>query len=180
MKPYCFLLLPFLYFSSHAQWQWSNPAPSGYIDHKIVFINDQNGFIINSNGDLLRTNDQGISWRIQQNMPFGYTMNYKDSTIIVTAFASVYISKDFGVTWEKHTINQPEYFEAQVVSRDTIMISSVFPDNPTHVFISVDRGNTWQPVNPPFIIKSFWMINSREGFASSYNYIYKTSDGGLT
>jgi len=180
MKPYCFLLLPFLYISSHAQWQWSNPAPSGYIDHKIVFINDQNGFIINSNGDLLRTNDQGISWHIQQNMPFGYTMNYKDSTIIVTAFASVYISKDLGVTWEKHTINQPEYFEAQVVSRDTIMISSVFPDNPTHVFISVDRGNTWQPVNPPFIIKSFWMINSREGFASGYNYIYKTSDGGLT
>lgn len=178
MKPYyCCLFLLSFYFNSSAQWQWSNPKPAGYIDHKILFINDHDGYILNTNGDLLRTTDRGVSWRMEKNIPLAYTMDYKDSTFIVTAFASVYVSKDLGQTWEKHTINQPENFEVQIVSRDTIILSSIFPDNPTHVFISVDRGNSWQAENPPIIIKSFWMINSHEGFASSYNYLYKTTDG---
>ncbi|HEV8508679.1 MAG TPA: YCF48-related protein, partial [Chitinophagaceae bacterium] len=105
---------------------------------------------------------------------------YKDSTMIVTAFACVYVSKDLGQTWEKHLINQPEAFEIQIISRDTIFISSVFPDNPTHAFLSTDRGTTWQPINPGIIIKSFFLFNSKEGLATSYDGLYKTMDGGLT
>jgi photosystem II stability/assembly factor-like uncharacterized protein len=179
MKPYCFLLLPFVYFSSYAQWQWSNPKPSGYINHSVIFTDAQNGFIINSNGDLLRTTDQGNSWHIQQNIQFGRTLMYKDSTLVVTSFASVYVSKDMGQTWEKHTIDRPEYLDAQIISRDTIFVSTVFP-NSTYLFLSADRGNTWQQTNPGIMIKSLWMFNSKEGFAAGYNYIYKTNDGGHT
>ena len=180
MKTYCFLLSLFFYFTSHAQWQWSNPQPEGYINNTVIFVDSQNGFIINTNGDLLRTTDQGVSWQFQQNFAFGHSLAYKDSTLIVTSFGSIYVSKNLGQSWQRRVVNQPEYFEAQVVSRDTIFISSVFPDNPCHVFLSMDRGNTWQPINPPIVIKSFWMFNSKEGFATSYAGIYKTSDGGLT
>ena len=167
-------------FTSNAQWQWSSPKPSGYINNSIAFTDAQNGFIVNSNGDILRTHDQGVSWHFQQNFPFAHAITFKDSTLAVAAFASVYISKDLGQSWEKHTLNQPESFGVQVISRDTLFASSVFPDNPTHGFLSTDRGTTWQPINPNIIIKSAWMFNSKEGLASSYGGMYKTTNGGLT
>lgn len=174
-------LFPLLLFhsTSYAQWQWSNPKPSGYINNAVVFTDAQNGYIINTNGDLLHTADQGNTWHIQQNFPFAHSIAYKDSTLAISAFASVYISEDMGKTWRIDSIPQREKFEIQVISRDTIIIHSVFP-NTTHLFLSVDRGHLWQPRNPNFTIKSLWMLNSREGAATSYGSVYKTTDGGLT
>jgi photosystem II stability/assembly factor-like uncharacterized protein len=180
VKIYCLVLLLFIYSTACAQWQWSNPKPSGYINNKVVFSDAQDGLIVNNNGDLLRTSDQGNSWHIQQNLTLAHTIDYKDSTTVIGAFGSVYVSTDFGQTWTKRSINQPEWFEVQVISRDTIFIASSFAGSPTHIFLSVNRGNTWQPVNTSLAIKSFWMLTSHEGFATSYGGIYKTTDGGFT
>src|SRR5262249_6826909 len=100
---FSFLLFP---STSDAQWQWSNPKPSGYINRAVVFIDAQNGYIVNTNGDLLHTDDQGISWHIQQNFPFANRIAYKDSTLAISTFASVYISEDLGKTWKIHSIPQ--------------------------------------------------------------------------
>jgi photosystem II stability/assembly factor-like uncharacterized protein len=180
MKPYSFFILLFSCFTVHAQWQWCNPQPTGYLNHSIVFVDNQHGFIVNFNGDVLRTSDQGATWHIQQNLPDARTIDYKDSTIVISAFGAVYVSKDLGQTWQRRTVPHSYWFDVQVISRDTIFISSLFPDNPTYVFLSVDRGNTWQQINPNLIIKSFWMFNASNGFATSYNGIYKTTDGGRT
>ncbi len=180
MKAFQLILLVFFYSSLSAQWQWSNPQPSGYSNNGVVSVDAQNSFIINSNGDLIRTNNQGTSWYVQENLPFGRAIAYKDSTLAVAAFASVYISKDMGQTWEKRTVNQQEFFNVQVISRDTIMLTSVFPANPSHILLSVNRGNTWQLINPDIILKSIWMFNANVGFATSYSYIYKTTNGGQT
>lgn len=180
MKAFQLILLIFFYSSLSAQWQWSNPQPSGYFNNGVVSVDAQNSFIINSNGDLIRTNNQGNSWYVQENLPFGRAIAYKDSTLAVAAFASVYISKDMGQTWEKRTVNQQEFFNVQVISRDTIMLTSVFPANPSHILLSSNRGNTWQLINPDIILKSTWMFNANVGFATSYSYIYKTTNGGQT
>jgi photosystem II stability/assembly factor-like uncharacterized protein len=180
MKRFQLILLVFFYLSSSAQWQWSNPQPSGYFNNGVVSVDAQHSFIINSNGDLIRTNNQGVSWYVQENLPFGRAIAYKDSTIVVAAFASVYISKDMGQTWEKRTVNQQEFFNVQVISRDTIILTSVFPANPSHILLSSNRGNTWQLINPDIILKSIWMFNANVGFATSYGYIYKTTNGGQT
>ena len=182
MKPYQLLLFLFLYSSSSAQlqrqWQWSNPQPSGYFNNGVVCVDAQKSFIINYNGDLIYTNNQGSSWSIQTNLPFGQTISYKDSTMVVGAFACVYVSKDLGQSWEKRTVSQQESFNVQVISRDTIMLTSIFPQNPSHILLSADRGITWQLINPDIILKSTWMLTAKTGFATSYSYVYKTTNGG--
>jgi photosystem II stability/assembly factor-like uncharacterized protein len=180
MKSYQLILLLFFYSSSSAQWQWSNPQPSGYPNNSVVSVDAQNSFIINANGDLIRTNNQGSSWYVQENLPFGRAIAYKDSTMAVAAFASVYISKDLGQSWEKHSVNQQEFFNVQIISRDTIMLTGVFPANPSHILLSTDRGISWQLINPDIILKNIWMFTAKVGFATSYNYIYKTINGGQT
>ena len=180
MKPYQLILLLFIYSSSSAQWQWSNPQPSGSFNNGVVSLDAQKSFIINLNGDLIRTNNQGASWTIQENFPFGRNIAYKDSTMVVTAFASVYISKDLGQTWEKRSVTQQEGFNVQILSRDTIILTSIFPANPSHILKSTDRGATWSLINPDIILKSTWMFNANVGVATSYNHVYRTTNGGQT
>lgn len=181
MKPYYLLIATIICSIGHAQWKWSNPQPTGYINSGITFTDSLNGFIVNYNGDLLRTTDQGINWAVQQNLPGSSTINYKDSTAVIGAIACVYVSTDMGQTWTKKTINQSEVVnKVQVINRDTIFIVSTNVGlSTTHFFVSVNRGNSWQEINTNLTIKSVWMIDSHEGFATSYNGIYKTTDGGL-
>ena len=103
-------LLLFLKSSSRqfsSQWQWLNPKPAGHNNLKICLFGANDGFILNYNGDLIRTKDRGNTWAIQQNFPLARTMDLKDSTGIIAGFSnSIYISTDNGTSWQKKVINQ--------------------------------------------------------------------------
>ena len=50
---------------------------------KNSFCRSKQGFILNSNGDLLTTADQGFQWTIQRNFRGALAMDIKDSTIVL-------------------------------------------------------------------------------------------------
>ncbi len=169
--------------SCFAQFTWSNPQPSGYSNSKVVFTNTANGYIINSNGDLLKTSDTGVNWNFYKNFPRCRTMDARDSFFVIGgADTTVYISTDRAQTWKAATIKQKNIIDKiQVISRDTIFsLCKNANIGTSELYLSVTGGLSWQLVNDNFIIKSLDFINSKLGYATSFGGIFKTEDGGVS
>jgi len=181
MRTSLFLLALFTALFSQAQYKWSNPQPSGYLNNKVLFVNADSGFIINRNGDVIGTSDRGAHWNVIQNIPTAYTMDYLDSTAIIGGFQFVYVANGPSLSFIKRSLPYPEIVNhIDIVSRDTIFIVTTnLGILSTHFFKSVDRGLTWQEITTSFVMKSIDFVDSRIGYAASHAGIYKTTDGGL-
>ena len=183
MKRNLFLLTPLLLYVSLAvgqnQWQWLNPRPSGYSCLKVVFTDHVTGFILNSNGDLIRTSDQGNSWTIAGNFPRATCMDVKDSTgVIASITGRVYVSSDNGTSWQAVRTDTVDAFQfVNIVSRDSFFIST-----PNGIIYSTgDRGKSWVANTCNARLSCLSFINSKIGFAGSpSSTILKTVDGAKT
>src|ERR1700761_7486360 len=92
----CALSLASLSYSQNA-WQWLNPQPEGYNNSKIVFADHLRGFILNINGDLMTTADQGNSWSVAGHFPFASCLDLRDNTgVIASSTGALYVSSDNG------------------------------------------------------------------------------------
>jgi len=166
--------------SAHSQWQWLNPKPSGYPNTKILFTDNDFGYLYNVNGDLFKTSNHGQTWVLHQNFPHTQAMDLKDSTGVIGAYGEVYISENNGNTWQKKMINQGqlELIDlTEVISRDTIY---VFNRLNKKIFKSYNRGQTWISVIIPFSFGTVDFVNSMVGYAGGDPGVYKTIDGGNT
>lgn len=166
-------------YAASGQMEWLNPKPSGYWCNKVIFTSAQNGFIFNSNGDLLNSSDQGDHWNLQQNFPSAVIMDIKDSTGVISGYAgTVYVSRNNGKDWARKNTGYADNFTmADIVSRDTIFLASTTGK----IVRSDDGGNTWKPFNCGIQIKSVEFINSKLGYAGGTStYLLKTQDGGAT
>ena len=175
---------------SLAQWKWLNPRPTGITNTKIVFTDAATGFLFNGHGDLFKTIDGGASWQLHKNFPNTTQMELVDSTGVVIAGRSIYISKDNGATWQtKPGIADGDINRVNIVSRDTIILltNASYSVHAT-LLISTDRGETWETRAASISLNggSFEFVNSKIGYATggerfTANYgIFKTIDGGTT
>ncbi|HKO82297.1 MAG TPA: YCF48-related protein, partial [Chitinophagaceae bacterium] len=159
--------------------------PSGYINTKILFADADTGYIMNTNGDLLKTSNKGVSWSLEKNFSGGYMIEAFDSTLVIAGWNKmIYVSTDKGKTWQTSSINtgiDHLIDKIEMVSKDTFFVvsRSVNLGN-TELFQSVDKGRTWQLVNNTFIIQTVDLVTSKLGYATSHGGIYKTTDGGKT
>src|SRR5258708_6084463 len=183
MKKTLFLLTCQLLYVALAvgqnQWQWLNPRPSGYSCVKVVFTDRAKGFILNSNGDLIKTSDQGNSWNIVGNFPRATCMDIKDSTgVIASITGGVYVSSDNGSSWEAVRADTADAFQfVNIVSRDSFFIST----GAGMIYATGDRGRTWVANTCHTQLGCLSFINSMTGFAGSpSSAILKTTDGGKT
>lgn len=161
------------------KWQWLNPQPSGYGCLKIIFTDRQDGFILNSNGDLLKTKDQGNSWSIFQNFPRATCLSMADSTgVIACNTGAIYTSTDNGNSWDSAHLGANNQFQfVNVVSRDSFFVSA----SSGLIYATADGGRTWDSLNTNAQINCISFVNSMIGFAGSNNSgILKTTDGGKT
>ncbi|HET7002640.1 MAG TPA: YCF48-related protein [Puia sp.] len=172
------LLCHFGAFSQH-DWQWLNPQPSGATCIKITFTDRQHGFILNRNGELIRTEDQGIHWQISSHFPLATAMDIADSTgIIVCSNGVLYMSTDDGDTWNLVSSSLRGNLKwISIISRDTFYLATA----DGLIYRTTDRGKTMTSTETNLPIISFTFADANTGFiGQSGSMIFKSTDGGQT
>lgn len=177
----CCFVFSFSMSYSQSNWTWVNPKPSGFNNNKVHFISPDTGFIMNNNGDLLKTSNAGQSWSRVYSVSVAASMSIQGRTIlIVPIYGAVRISQDAGNTWTgKSRDNQSDFVElCQVISADTFILVS---KNSGKVMRSFNGGNSWQTYTTGRTVSSFHFVNSMVGYIGCYSTnILKTVNGGAT
>ena len=112
-------------------------------------------------GNLQVSRDGGASWReVGENIPGG-TRGYYISRIEAsyfdagTAYASVdghksgdlapyvYVTRDYGASWENITSNLPEYGNVNTVRQDPRNRNLLYAGTEFEFFVSLDEGGSW-------------------------------------
>ncbi|MDB5733363.1 MAG: hypothetical protein JWQ03_3258 [Variovorax sp.] len=181
----CLLTVLFLLAISvlQAQYTWSNPQPSGFRNTKVGFATTSIGFIINNDGDLMKTADAGANWNVQQNFSGCDVLEVKDSLLLVAGADSVlYRSADRGLTWQPFIVPQTFRVDGiQALNRDTVYALGRTPGTgATQLHRSADGGRTWQVINNTFAFKGLHFVDSGLGYATTFGGIYKSVDGGIS
>jgi photosystem II stability/assembly factor-like uncharacterized protein len=164
--------------SACSQPQFLNPKPSGFHNSKIVFTDAQTGFILNYNGDLIKTTNQGNTWELAYNFHYGGAFDAKDAVVIIGNSSGIYISTDTGKNFVRGLSTFPSGFmDIDIVSRDTIFALSLYT-----FYKSTDGGHSWKITNMGAVNQScFDFIDSKIGFIGRTNTsMLKTVDGGQT
>jgi photosystem II stability/assembly factor-like uncharacterized protein len=183
MKKYflllCCTLLCVLLSYGQDNWQWLNPQPSGYNNSKVVFVDHQRGFILNINGDLEVTTDQGASWGITDHFPYATSFDVHANTGVIASYTGVlYLSQDNGNSWQflqPDTIDQFAF--VNVLSRDSFFVSTASGT----IYATEDMGHHWAEYHCGAPIECLSWVNSMIGFVgSTTGAILKTVDGGKT
>jgi photosystem II stability/assembly factor-like uncharacterized protein len=183
MKQYLLLLFCSLCLTSalfgQNNWQWLNPKPEGYTNVKVVFADRENGFVLNINGDLIVTADQGNTWRVAGNFPGATCLDIHDNTGVIASYlGTLFLSTDNGNSWaaiKPDTVDQFQF--VNVVSQDSFFVSTVAGT----IYFTGDRGQTWAVYHCGAPLACLSWVNSITGFAGSSNgSILKTADGGKT
>jgi len=188
-----------------------------FIDHNLLDISywnpicvipDTNHIYISAaNNSIIRTLNAGISWqtivvdstRNNKDMQFFKGMNYDNiGNGVLIRDSMIYKTSDFGLTWTKKSIPQPDSFAPYLIhikffGLDTIYAWSAGNFTNTYRFChSYDGGSTWHtfkdcPQN--FGIASMTFIDKLKGWTvytkqyadshdTGYDIIYHTSNGG--
>ena len=144
-------------------------------------------FLGNSTGELLRSSDNGVSWKLLKNgsndlTTYGITTDGATLIAINSSVASsIYISTDFGDTWtEKDGNADPNNSFYDLYSINGNLIGR-FYDNT--FYISSDEGTSWSEIQVDSTMNSFEDIegNGSNVFIATYgNGIYRSTDGGFT
>jgi len=162
------------------QWKWLNPQPSGAECLKIAFVNAQTGFIINSDGQLLKTSDQGGHWQIAGQFGQVSCMDIEDSTGVMAGYGVLYVSSDNGNSWSQQNTGFSDNFGiVSIVSRDTFFLAG----SNGALYNTTDRGKTFTKLNIGInnSISCMTFLDSKVGFVGcSGSIILKTTDGGQT
>lgn len=117
-----------------------------------IYIGEKTDYAI-TNNTVYRSTDNGVSWSIigdQINDPLFMELAHHDSTVFVGTLDSLYISTDYGLTW-----NTKEGLRNLTVNTLPPPITSLrydgnrlFVNNRNgKLFRSTDRGSSWDSVN---------------------------------
>lgn len=156
-------------------------------------------YALKSRGDLLVSNDTGISWQLVKRLGTNAASvsldPYKEGVIYVaTTKKGLFRSDDGGKTWistEKALKSFTGATEFRRFVQSPTKEGVVYWISTYGILVSADRGNTWTPfntLNSPGSIKIYGFAinpnNDQEmyytGTIENRSVLYKTIDGGVT
>ncbi|HLZ85942.1 MAG TPA: YCF48-related protein, partial [Puia sp.] len=146
---------------------------------KVKFTDRQTGFILNNNGDLFKTTDQGGHWQRTDHFSRVLCMDIAYSTGVIAGDSGVaYMSHDHGVSWSAVKTGTTDALSMiSIVSADTLFLGSTTGN----LYETTDGGNSWSALTCQHQINCTWFVDSKTGFAGGPgSLILKTVDGGVT
>ncbi|MCC6459416.1 MAG: hypothetical protein IT260_03025 [Saprospiraceae bacterium] len=164
---------------------------------KPYFLNEQQGFLLTTNGVVWKTADGGQSWKevFQKYTYLELQMDFIDEKQgFLTAggnFFELYKTTDGGDTWERQESAQAgslyriDFRNAlEAVAAATTPANSAQPDS-MHICRTSDGGLTWQILSQTdlsyFSQNGLQMLNDSLGFfGGKEGRLYRTLDGGNT
>ena len=176
-----------------AQWQWLNPKPNAYSGQTIRFVNPNRGFVLQELGQLLRTDDAGLSWREVARYPDAAALEFSPDGIgyLLTHPGVLWRSADGGQTWVRvsralqtapqyggysQPVVQHYYTRLHAISADTVVELT----NNGLLRRSVDGGQHWQETATGIQVLSSFFVSGKVGFmGTGGGKIYKTTNGGI-
>jgi photosystem II stability/assembly factor-like uncharacterized protein len=190
------ILIDFLGNPLIAQSHWETlnvPVASRYDD--VFFLNENEGFAVNSEGEYLKTTDGGKTWQIEKTFDeYLRCIEFIDSQIgfIGSLDSAFYKTTDGGLTWinVSNQLNTP--FAIPGICAISIIDSVIYAggkwSGPGYVVKSTDNGNKWEYLNLDSLsngIVELDFISTEFGFAAGKSnktleggVILKTEDGG--
>ena len=163
------------------------------------YLSDQRVFLADRLSGFYVSNDGGVSW-VPSNAGLDDVVLHAlamspdfaaDQTLLAgTETLGLYRSSDGGATWSASNTglptNLPLNVESIVFSPDFVIDRTVFMAVlAAGVFRSTDGGNTWQPVGtglpedaPRVVALSPDFANDGTLIVSTYNWVYRSEDGG--
>lgn len=175
-------------------WETLNvPVASRYDD--VFFLNEIEGYTINSEGEFLKTTDGGKTWQIEKTFDeYLRCVEFVDSQIgfIGSLDSAFYKTTDGGLTWTNISNQLNTSFAIPGICAISIFDSVIYAggkwSGPGYVVKSDDNGNNWEYLNLDSLSSGIVELdfNSTEfGFAagksnltSEGGVILKTEDGG--
>lgn len=155
----------------------------------IKFVDENNGWISNNQGEILRTTNGGLSWDIKKSgLIGGSRLSVFNSQTVYALSGQLYKTFDNGETWDSVKVSVPRNYRASemffISSNDGYIVTengtggmmiTEFP-----VVITNDGGETWS--SSEYIkdgtLWSIYFINKNVGWIAGSQNIYKTIDGG--
>ncbi|WP_171025858.1 YCF48-related protein [Hymenobacter jeollabukensis] len=179
---------------ARAQWQWLNPKPNAYAGREVRFVDANRGFVLQTPGMLLRTDDAGLSWQEVQRYPGAVDLEFspEGTGYLLTRAGVLWRSTDRGTNWQRvsrapQPVNniyygsdlQYPYASLHALRADTVVEVT---ENGL-VRRSTDGGRSWQQASVTGVqrVLSSAFVSGRVGYVgASYGRIYKTIDGGAS
>ncbi|MBW4631013.1 MAG: hypothetical protein KME30_03635 [Iphinoe sp. HA4291-MV1] len=140
--------------SSNLQWSPTNAPLASSRTDDIWFIDPSVGWAVNSNGQIIKTNDGGETWEQQfQDRVYlrciGFATPLKGWAGTLTASKRLYATIDGGKNWNLiedrlPQLAPPAICGLSVVNESVVYASGTnYPDRPVGMIKTVDGGTTW-------------------------------------
>jgi photosystem II stability/assembly factor-like uncharacterized protein len=171
-------------------------VPNDATVYDVLFQTEITGYT-NSEYKIFRTTNSGLEWEAFDVTPFNTFENGRNSKIYFNSIGNgiiynqrgiVYKSTDFGENWSRFTTG----FTSKILLMDLLDSTKIFlfawdddkaPGEFRYLIKSEDRGENWVSNDVSYItenvIHKLQFLNYNNGFLSSYQRLYRTTDGSL-
>ncbi|HRG57864.1 MAG TPA: YCF48-related protein [Bacteroidia bacterium] len=183
------ILLLFIFgsnFSDAQNWNWQNPLPQGSNLYSVYFTNANTGYTVGLDGKILKTNDAGNSWNIQNSGTLNSLQSVHFPTIdtgyAVGASSTLFKTTDGGSTWNALNIGAPYLTSVFFTNANTGY--AVGSNGSSAIIIkTIDGGLNWTAQNTTAVTyyNAVYFCNDTTGYVvGNGGRIFKTTNAGNT
>ena len=168
--------------NAQEDWIWNNHLPPGYILRSVVFVDQNIGWAVGGNGEILKTIDGGESWVHQEsgtsNQLFSVQFVDENNGWISGASGTILKSLDGGSSWTEKDIGTSGHIYSLFF---TNLHTGYAVGSNGRILKSNDGGNSWitQDSEVSNSLYSVYFVTQKLGWVvGTGGIILNTTDGG--